>query len=181
MAGQRLTDKSALSNHTGTGDLYMIVDVSDTTASAAGTSKKLDSKFVIQTDKISVSAAETQALKTVPKTLVSAPGSGYAIIPLNFTIFNTYSSGPETDKVVLIFGHTGTANPELACASIASYMKSVTTNATYIISNASLATGFQMTKTTSIDDTPLYLSASNNFTGGFSMDVYVTYQIILLS
>ena len=45
MAGQRLTDKSALENHTGSGDLYMVVDVSDTTGSAAGTSKKLDSKF----------------------------------------------------------------------------------------------------------------------------------------
>ena len=62
MAGQKLTDKSALSNPTGTGDLYMIVDVSDTTGSAAGTSKKLDSKFVIQTDKISVSAADTAGI-----------------------------------------------------------------------------------------------------------------------
>ena len=39
MAGQRLTDKSALNNHTGSGDLYMVVDVSDTTGSSAGTSK----------------------------------------------------------------------------------------------------------------------------------------------
>ena len=181
MANQRLTDKSALSNHTGTGDLYMIVDVSDTTGSAAGTSKKLDSKFVIQTDKISVSAAETQALKTVPKTLVSAPGSGYAIIPLNFTIFNTYSSGPETAKITIMFGHTGTTDVSLACASISNYMKSVTTSATYIISNAAMVTGFQMTKTTSIDNIPLYLSGDDGFAGGFTMDVYVTYQIILLS
>jgi hypothetical protein len=90
MAGQRLTDKSALNNHTGTGDLYMVVDVSDTTGSSAGTSKKIDSKFVIQTDKISVSAAATQSLKVTPVTLVSAQGSGYAVIPLCFTLFNTY-------------------------------------------------------------------------------------------
>jgi hypothetical protein len=62
MAGQRLTDKTALTNHTGTGDLFMVVDVSDTTGSSAGTSKKLDSKYVIQTDKISVSNAELVAL-----------------------------------------------------------------------------------------------------------------------
>ena len=31
MANQRLTDKTALGQQTGSGDLYMIVDVSDTT------------------------------------------------------------------------------------------------------------------------------------------------------
>ena len=50
MANQRLTDKSALANNTGTGDLFMVVDVSDTTGSSAGTSKKVDSQYIIQTD-----------------------------------------------------------------------------------------------------------------------------------
>ena len=62
MANQKLTDKTALGEQTGSGDLFMVVDVSDTTGSAAGTSKKIDSKFVIQTDKISLSNAEAQAL-----------------------------------------------------------------------------------------------------------------------
>ena len=179
MAGQRLTDKSALSNHTGTGDLYMVVDVSDTTGSSAGTSKKIDSKFVIQTDKISVSASATQSLSTSPVTLVSAPGSGYAVIPLNFTLFNTYSSGPETSKIALLFGHTGTSSSTLCCSYLVNYMKGVTTNATYVISN--IASTEMTTKTTSIDDTPLYVSSTANFAGGFSIDIYVTYQIIKLT
>ena len=58
MANQRLTDKTALEQQTSSGDLYMIVDVSDTTGSAAGTSKKLDSKFVLQTDKFSLDNTE---------------------------------------------------------------------------------------------------------------------------
>ena len=37
MAGQKLTDKSALEEQTGSGDLFMVVDVNDTTGSAAGT------------------------------------------------------------------------------------------------------------------------------------------------
>ena len=41
MAGQRLTDKSALTSNTASGDLFMVVDVSDSTGSAAGTSKKV--------------------------------------------------------------------------------------------------------------------------------------------
>tara|TARA_R110000824_G_scaffold253358_1_gene442266 strand:+ start:436 stop:975 length:540 start_codon:yes stop_codon:yes gene_type:complete len=179
MAGQRLTDKSALSNHTGSGDLYMIVDVSDTTGSAAGTSKKLDSKFVIQTDKISVSTGELGALKTTPKTLVSAQGSGYAVVPLNFTILNTYSGPKETNKISLLFGHTGTNDVNYACATIGQYMFNVVTSSTYITSNAGGAT--QQSKTATIDNIPLYLSADGNFAGGFTMDVYVTYQVILLS
>tara|TARA_R100000664_G_scaffold1470_2_gene3743 strand:- start:240 stop:767 length:528 start_codon:yes stop_codon:yes gene_type:complete len=175
MAGQRLTDKSASNSNTGTGDLYMIVDVSDTTGSAEGTSKKLDSKYVIQTDKISVSAAETQSLKTVPKTLVSAAGSGYAIIPLAFTVFTTYSS-TENAKITLLFGHTGGSSASLSCGYIASFMKGVTANATYIVSNLG---GISATPT--IDNVPLYLSSTENFAGGFTMDVYVTYQIIKLS
>ena len=178
MAGQRLTDKSALNNHTGTGDLYMVVDVSDSSGSAAGTSKKIDSKFVIQTDKISVSASATQTLKSSPVTLVSAQGSGYAVIPLAFSLFNTYSSGAETAKIALILGHTGTGDSTLACATIGNYMKDVTTDATYITS-PSLA--LPVTKTTSIDNTPLYVSANGNFAGGFSIEIYVTYQIIKLT
>jgi hypothetical protein len=177
MAGQRLTDKSALNNHTGTGDLYMVVDVSDTTGSSAGTSKKIDSKFVIQTDKISVSASATQSLKTTPVTLVSSPGSGYAVIPLCFTLFNTYSS-TESAKVPLLFGHTGSNDSTLACATITNYMKDVTTNATFITSPSM---DIPMTKTTSIDNTPLYVSAAGNYSGGFSIDIYVTYQIIQLT
>tara|TARA_R100001594_G_scaffold6568_2_gene18586 strand:- start:785 stop:1312 length:528 start_codon:yes stop_codon:yes gene_type:complete len=175
MANVKLTDKTALNNHTGTGDLYMVVDVSDTTGSSAGTSKKIDSKFVIQTDKISVSASETTALKSSPKTLVSAPGSGYAVIPLCFTMQVTYSS-TQTSSVTLIFGHTGSNNTALACATIGGFMKSVTANATYIVSN----TG-GLTVSPTIDNIPLYLSSSTNFGGGFSMDVYVTYQVIKLA
>ena len=48
MAGQRLTDKTALEEQAGSGDLLMVVDVNDTTGSAQGTSKKMDFKYVIQ-------------------------------------------------------------------------------------------------------------------------------------
>lgn len=177
MAGQRLTDKTALNNHTGTGDLFMLVDVSDTTGSAAGTSKKIDSKFIIQTDKISVSASEVALLKGIPKTLVSAPGAGYAVIPLNFTLFNTYIS-TETGKNKMIFGHTGTNDPNLSCAIIDNYMFGFSTDQTYITSNQN---SLQITRTNTIEDKPLYLSSMNTFGANFSVDVYVTYQIILLS
>ena len=105
MAGQRLTDKSALSNHTGTGDLYMIVDVSDTTGSSAGTSKKIDNKFFLQTDRIAIDNSEFLALATTGKTLVSAPGAGFAIIPMNVYAQYTEGGTPNTQTLYSTIGH----------------------------------------------------------------------------
>ena len=69
MAGQRLTDKTAHEEQAGSGDLLMLVDVSDTTGSSAGTSKKTDFKYVIQTDKFSLSNADVLALDSKPKNI----------------------------------------------------------------------------------------------------------------
>ena len=54
MANQKLTSKTALEEQAGTNDILMIVDSSDTSSSAQGTSKKMDFKYLMQTDKISV-------------------------------------------------------------------------------------------------------------------------------
>ena len=51
MANVKLTDKTALEEQLGSGDLFMVVDVNDTTGSSAGTSKKFDTKYLIQTEK----------------------------------------------------------------------------------------------------------------------------------
>ena len=104
MANQKLTDKTALTEQAGSGDLLMVVDVSDTTGSTAGTSKKTDFKYVIQTDKISVSNAEAQALDSSPKTLVGAL-SGYMITVYNVTIITTYASSTESSNSNLFLGY----------------------------------------------------------------------------
>ena len=103
MAGQRLTDKTALDQQTGSGDLFMVVDVNDTTGSSAGTSKKIDSKYVIQTDKFSLSNAEVLALDSTPKTLIGAL-SGYMPTIYNVTILCTYASATEASSKAMLFG-----------------------------------------------------------------------------
>ena len=103
MAGQRLTDKTALEQQTGSGDLFMVVDVNDTTGSAAGTSKKIDSKYVIQTDKFSLSNAEVLALDSTPKTLIGAL-SGYMPTIFNVTVLCTYAASTESSRKDMIFG-----------------------------------------------------------------------------
>ena len=179
MANQRLTDKTALTNHTGTGDLYMIVDVSDTTGSSAGTSKKLDSKFVIQTDKISVSSAEFQAMDTSGgagtfKTLVSAQGSGYAIVPLNVFVNATYTSG-SASNTTLYFGFISTST--LNYWSNTTRFMGTLTNTTYSFQSLSVSKGSFAGLN---DDKPFLMYAGNNFTEVISADVYVTYQVIQL-
>ena len=100
MANQKLTDKTELAEQAGSGDLLMVVDVSDTTGSSAGTSKKTDFKYVIQTDKISVSNAEAKSLDSTPKTLVGAL-SGYMITVYNVTILVTHASPNESSNANL--------------------------------------------------------------------------------
>jgi hypothetical protein len=178
MAGQRLTDKSALNNHTGTGDLYMIVDVSDTTGSTAGTSKKLDSKYVIQTDKISVSNAELQDLASNEKTLVSAPGSGYGIVPLQLTILATHNSPNESASAYLFVGYSD-ADDNYYWAKKYRMMFGLTTNVSFVL-GSNYDSGNRGVHSVSIDDLPLVAWSDVDYAGGWTADFYITYQIIKL-
>lgn len=180
MAGQRLTDKTALTNHTGSGDLYMIVDVSDSTGNTTGTSKKLDSKFVIQTDKISVSSSDFQGMDATGgagtfKTLVSAQGSGYAIVPLNVFINATYTSGTASNTT-LYLGFVSNNIQQYWCA--AARFMGAGANISYSFQSSSVSKG---SFNGANDDKPFVMYASQNFTEVISADVYVTYQVIQLS
>jgi len=175
MANQRLTDKSALASNTGTGDLFLIVDVNDTTGSAAGTSKKLDSSYVIQTDIISVTNGELQALAGSPRTLISAPGSGYGIIPISVLAFFDYQSTTQGTKVNTYVGHTGSG--AYAWGTIAGTMHGITTDMTYPFAPSA---GVPTTNA-SIDDRAFEMHSSANFTNDMTAKIFVTYQILKLT
>ena len=149
MAGQRLTDKTALEQQTGSGDLFMVVDVNDTTGSAAGTSKKIDAKFIMQTDKFSLSNAEIQALNTSPKTFVSAL-SGYMIQVYHITILTTYASATESSSNNLMFGYED--NDSFYWEQVRDIMNGKTTSITYSLAADPAASG---TCETSILNKPL--------------------------
>ena len=173
MAGQRLTDKSALEQQTGSGDLFMVVDVNDTTGSAAGTSKKIDAKYIIQTDKFSLSNAEIKLLSTgdSPKTLVGAL-SGYMVTPISCTVLCTADpSDIEGSNKNLYFGfdHTQTA---IYWHYSSRFMGTIATNQTYIFSGDQPSKGV---KTSSTINTAFFMWSSGAFTGGWSCDVYLTY------
>ena len=170
MAGQRLTDKTALEQQAGSGDLLMVVDVSDTTGSAQGTSKKMDFKYVIQTDKFSLNNTEVQALDTTPKVLVGAL-SGYMVNPLSVTILVTYSAPTESSSDNLYFGFDSADN-NAYWVQVRDIMNGRTTPITYTLSTA---TGSYGASSTSILNKPFEMWANSAFNGGWSCDVYVTY------
>jgi len=173
MAGQRLTDKTALEQQTGSGDLFLVVDVNDTTGSAAGTSKKIDAKYIIQTDKFSLSNAEVIDLSTSgsPKTLVGAL-SGYMVTPISCTVLCTADpSDIENSNKNLYFGfdHTQTA---LYWDYSSRFMGTIATNQTYIFSGSQPSKGVLNSSTI---NTAFYMWSSGAFNGGWSCDVYLTY------
>ena len=171
MAGQRLTDKTALEQQTGSGDLFMIVDVNDTSSSAQGTSKKIDSKYIIQTDKISVSNAEIQDLSSNEKTLVGAL-SGYMITPISVTMLCTYNApATETSSNNLYFGFDDSTDSSY-WLHIRDAMNGKTTNVTYVSSPEPPPGG---TCTTSIINKPFIIWSNAAFNGGWTADFYVTY------
>ena len=173
MAGQRLTDKTALEQQTGSGDLFMVVDVNDTTGSAAGTSKKIDSKYVIQTDKFSLSNAEVLDLDSTPKTLIGAL-SGYMPTIFNVTVLCTYASATEASRKDMIFGFDESNDAEY-WSYIESCMDSETTDNTYIV-GAGRALSKAGSASTSILNKPfLCWAEGTGFAGGWSCDIYVTY------
>tara|TARA_R100000664_G_C2653760_1_gene73167 strand:+ start:13 stop:543 length:531 start_codon:yes stop_codon:yes gene_type:complete len=170
MAGQRLTDKTALAEQTGSGDLYMVVDVSDTTGSSAGTSKSIDSKFVIQTDKFSLSNAEVKALHTSSKTLVGAL-SGYMVTPLSCTVLCTADAGDlETSNKNLYLGYEPISTTNYWAYS-SRFMGSQSTDNTYIFQSANKAP----TENSTILNKGFYMYSNGAFTGGWTCDVYLTY------
>ena len=172
MAGQRLTDKTALDEQTGSGDLYMVVDVSDTTGSAEGTSKKIDSKFVIQTDKFSLTNAEVKLLSdgSAPKTLVGAL-SGYMVTPISVTMLCTYASATEASSNNIQFGFD-TSDDNAYWYQIRDVMHNKETDITYVLSAYPPSGG---SCTTSILNKPFVMWTNAALTGGWSCDVYVTY------
>ena len=172
MANQRLTDKTALEEQVGSGDLLMVVDVNDTTGSAAGTSKKQDFKYLMQTDKFSLSNAEVQALHSTPKTLVGAL-SGYMVTPISCTVLVTYASATEASNNSLYFGYD--SSQDLAYWDYGSrFMGGISADTTFIFASGT-PSAKGVISAASILNKGFYMWSNAAFTGGWSCDVYLTY------
>ena len=171
MAGQRLTDKTALDEQAGSGDLLMVVDVSDSSGSAEGTSKKQDFKYVIQTDKFSLNNTEVQALNTTPKTLVGAL-SGYMVTPYCVTVIVTYDTTAESSNSNLYFGYNS-AQDLLYWDMASRFNGLVATDNTWVFSGGTPSS--KGVYGGSIINRPFEMWSNAAFNGGWSCDIYCTY------
>tara|TARA_Y100001963_G_C6554992_1_gene341587 strand:+ start:44 stop:577 length:534 start_codon:yes stop_codon:yes gene_type:complete len=170
--GQRLTDRAALEQQTGSGDLLMVVDVNDTQGSPEGTSKQMDFKYLMQTDKFSITNSEVKLLSHAdsPKTLVGAL-SGYMITPISITMLCTYAANTESSSNNLMFGYDSSSSTNY-WYQLRDAMNGKTDDLTYVLSAYPPGGG---TCTTSILNKPFVMWSNGAFNGGWSCDVYFTY------
>ena len=179
MANVRLTDKTALGRNTASDDKLMVVDTSDTTASSAGTSKKVDAKYIIQTDKITLSNADYTSLNTAAKTLVAAPGANNMIIPLSVVILYTQGATANTASSTLFLGFKG-----ISTSHYWDFFKSWTmgnSGISYYFTQANASGLGDATLNNSTVNEPFIMYTSKPPTGTGTADIYVTYQIVNIS
>lgn len=86
MAGQRLTDKSALIGNLASSDLLMVVDTSDTTGSPQGTSKQVIIPYIIHTQQVQLTEANMNGLFNNPFLLIPPTPAGHFANVLNVSV-----------------------------------------------------------------------------------------------
>ena len=183
MAGQRLTDKSAMVLTPGTGDLFYVIDVNDTTGSAAGTSKKIDNKFIVQTDKKTIDNTAFLALNSSGFELVASPGAGFAIMPMIVYIEQIIGGTPNEASMGIKIGHKN-GDSSYYWSSARFWPDSPTNTGYAYLFQGNDPSSKGISEAESVSDKGLYLYASSSApTGGATntMIAWVTYRIIDIS
>tara|TARA_R110000824_G_scaffold64463_9_gene168408 strand:+ start:699 stop:1232 length:534 start_codon:yes stop_codon:yes gene_type:complete len=174
MANQRLTDKELLSTQIYSDDLFHVVDVSDTTGSSAGTSKKVEARRLIVTTRASFSNAEIQALNSTPQEMFSPP-SGYYVIPIGLTLFCEYAAGIESSSYNLYMGHKGSGTVYYWDYG-RDLMNGVTADRTYIFSSG--APGSVGVYDGDLSGVAFSIWSNGAFNGGWTAKAYFTCTMI---
>jgi len=175
MANQRLTDKDLLSAQIYSDDLFHIVDVSDTTGSSAGTSKKVEARRLIVTTRASWSNAEVQDLNSTAQDLFSPP-SGYYVIPICLTLFCEYAAGTESSNNSIYLGYTGSGTSAYWDTG-SRIMGSKTSDQTYMYGGGAPTAG-GLAHAGDISGVSFKAWSNGAFNGGWSAKAYFTCTMI---
>ena len=176
MANQRLTDKTELTAPL-SGDLFHMVDVSDTSGSTAGTSKKIKSESIITTTAaLSLDSTAVSALNTSAATLLSPSGSGFGYVVHGVTIVVTYVSLDNGTNLNLYVGPEGSGTTYY-WAQQRTFFRNISTDTTYQLSAASGSVGLGAY---SIDNKGVKMWTSASIAGDCTIKVYTTYTKITL-
>ena len=174
MASQKLTDKSALIQQPAKDDLLMVVDTSDTTGSASGTSKKIQAENVIAIKSVGLTSAQIQALHTTPVELIAAPGLGKTIFVHSVLFSNTYVSVTETVRRAGIIAYgtpSGSWGSQNEIFRMEAWMRSVT-------ADEARYAGPGFASTSSSANQPIKIATDGAITGNFLSTISISYTII---
>tara|TARA_R100001440_G_scaffold32986_1_gene51779 strand:+ start:427 stop:972 length:546 start_codon:yes stop_codon:yes gene_type:complete len=176
MASQRLTDKSALTGNLATDDLLMVVDASDTTGSAEGTSKKVTNEQILQTTKKSISASAFANMDATGNAgtfveLLPGAGTGNFYVILNVTI-NTNVTASTTGTESLFIGYDSTETSDF----IIKHFRFGRNQSSQIYVFSPVPTITSGNDLATISSSSLKMYSDGNFSGNFSADAYITYR-----
>jgi hypothetical protein len=184
MANQRLTDKSALGTNPASDDLLMVVDTSDTTGSAQGTSKSVKNEFLIKTKILTIPPSALANLSAAPEKILDTPASGFQYQVLCVTAYAAYGSSQNTNMVEIQFNFEGIYQTGFAanhwCSARRFYLNQGTASNTYTYICDNIMRG-NATLDGSLDGKPFWITSDANFNGDWHLHIYCTYQLLKVS
>ena len=130
----------------------------------------MDFKYVIQTDKFSLSNAEVIDLNATPKVLVGAL-SGFMVTPISATVLVVHAGSNEGSNNNLIFGWDDSQDL-LYWDRGSRFFGAKSADASYVFSGEQPGGGVDAG---SLINKSFKMWSNAAFNGGWSCDVYVTY------
>ena len=164
------------------GDIIHVVDISDTTDSPQGTSKKSTLRVIrkamgdIYEAELSIATAAVLTLNATPLTIVAAPGAGYAIEVITATYGATYNSVAYATNTLLQVITAGATVTQYNLPSGLTFTASGKWQM-YQYSSAFGATSTQVIENAALQ---VKVATGNPTAGNSDIKVYVLYRIITL-
>ena len=181
----KLTDLAALGTTPDSGDFLTVVDVSDTTGGAAGTSKKvtyanLGAGGTVVSTKVSIANAAILTMKynNAPITLKAAE-SGKICVPVSCVCVATHAGSNESSSDDLRLGWDAASSTTVVrWGESRDWMNGVSSGTLSVGFGGPNSVGSTAIMTFSLTNTPFQIWCTDNFNGGWSMDVYFSYYMV---
>ena len=187
MANQKVTDLAALGATPASDDVLYIVDTSDTSGGAAGTSKKVTYANLVAgaggtvvSTKVSVSNADVLDMKydDTPITLKAAE-AGKIIVPVSAVVVATHAGSNESSSEDLRMGWDAASSTTTQYwVGSRDFMNGVSSGTITQSFGGPIAGVTSNKMTFSITNKPFQIWCTGVFNGGWSMDVYFSYYMV---
>ena len=173
----KLTDLAALGVTPAAGDFLTVVDVSDTSGGAAGTSKKVtyDNLVAVNSTKVTLTSPQVQALHTTPIVLKAAE-TGKTIIPVSAIMVATYGAATEASLSNLYIGwDEASAGTTSYWAYARQWMNAVASGERTFFAGGKPDSGTTNNFDFSLVNKDFEVWSDTAFTGGWTMTIYFSY------